>query len=204
MATNHPNIENKDNKVEVDSDFLYSIIAVLEKHDYPSKEAVIGTKRMEYIKEKDFFEYVDKYQDEVFKLCENVSNYVIQKNSDLGKSLIDIFKTERLIFEAKPSVHDRKLKYPKRLFPLDGSIKADSDEDVGDIKNTTTKKFYIIAKKRTEKKYSIWLWVLILGVLAFCLFPVWPLEVKLGIWWVSWILLILMVSYSNLINNRLA
>lgn len=194
-----------DDKTLVDSCFLNNVIQTLESNGYLTKEAVVGNKRKEYIKEKDFLEYADKCKDQLFKLCSNIKNYCFnltpESNESIGKQLINSFITQRLIVEVKVPVYDRKLKYPKKLKYITLNNSEGSDLEDGDLKTKDKRKFYVIINDRqSTSKTSYYLWILIFVVLAFCMFPLWPIEVKLGIWWVSYILLIVLVSLFKFFN----
>ena len=70
----------------------------------------------------------------------------------------------------------KKLKYPKRMEPINSPQ---------EIANFEENKFYMLTFERPHKKKAyIYLWISIIVVLAVCLFPVWPLGLKLGVWWV--------------------
>jgi hypothetical protein len=92
-----------------------------------------------------------------------------------------------------------KIKFPKRLIPLEESDYCCDDDEVKgkkskiDFASFDPTYFYAINVIRSQKKTYFWLFVAIFGVIMACLFPVWPIEVKIGIWWVSYILLIAIV-----------
>lgn len=73
-------------------------------------------------------------------------------------------------------------KFPKRLYQ--SQYQENFDEE----------KFYYINVKRSQKQTYFYLSLAVFGVLLVCMFPIWPLELKLFMWWVSFILLILLTG----------
>ena len=73
-------------------------------------------------------------------------------------------------------------KHPKKLYDDRNNEKWEDE------------KFYCINVKRSEKQTYFWLIVAVSVVLLVCLFPIWPLELKLFIWWISLILLIFLTG----------
>lgn len=59
----------------------------------------------------------------------------------------------------------------------------------------TDKGFYMFNLERSHKKLAILLTGAIIIVIAFMLFSIWPLWLKIGIWYVSFYLLIVMVGF---------
>jgi translocation protein SEC62 len=60
---------------------------------------------------------------------------------------------------------------------------------------------YVLDIERGKSKTYTYLFLIVGGVLLACMMPVWPYELKLGIWWVSYVLLVISVG---LILVRLA
>ena len=67
---------------------------------------------------------------------------------------------------------------------------AHSEEE---MKKFDEKLFYVLDLHRDKKATYFWLFAVIFAVLMYTSFPIWPYEVKVGIWWVSYILLVAMV-----------
>jgi translocation protein SEC62 len=57
------------------------------------------------------------------------------------------------------------------------------------------KGFYMFNLERSYKKLAILLIAVIVIVIAFMLFSIWPLWLKIGIWYVSFYLLVVMVGF---------
>ena len=69
----------------------------------------------------------------------------------------------------------KKLKYPKRMNPVPFNELSTFEEN----------KFYMLTFDRPHKtKALVYLSISVIVVLAVCLFPVWPLGLKLGVWWI--------------------
>lgn len=90
----------------------------------------------------------------------------------------------RMLVKVDKFEEDKKLKYPKRL---NGDKSLEVFEE---------NKYYIVAIQRPQNKKSIvYLTIAIIVVLMVCLFPIWPLWLKLSIWWVLFIFLLAIVIY---------
>ncbi len=89
-----------------------------------------------------------------------------------------------MLIKADKFDEDEKKKFPKRVKQLPEQELLNFDE----------KKLYIIRIQRTEKTSTyIYLTIAILLVLFVCMFPIWPLSVKLGVWWLLVGILVFMV-----------
>ena len=47
--------------------------------------------------------------------------------------------------------------------------------------------------KPVSKKNYFYLFLIVFGIISLCLFPVWPLNLKLGIWWILVMILVLLI-----------
>ena len=59
----------------------------------------------------------------------------------------------------------------------------------------TEKGFYMFNLERSNSKLAILLFAVILIVIAFMLFSIWPLWLKIAIWYVSFYMLVVMVGF---------
>ena len=175
-------------KKEINSDLFNDFISLCEKKGFSIKDAVVGNIRKEYIKQKEFNEFVIKQKDDILTFFKGTVVPLADTAENIANDIISLFVKNDFIKEGRASFHEAKLKYPKRLIPLFEYL-ADHPND-----EEKPRKFFYFINERKEKRSYFWLGVAIVGVLSYCLFPLWPLEVKLGIWWVSWILSIVMVS----------
>ena len=130
------------------------------------------------------------------------------KSEKLPQEIFKILHDRHILFRALREAEDKK-KYPKKLLSWeedpDDSDNCDSCEE--DTQKNAKKKekktnfkdfevtgFYILYLEQSQSSLYLYLALIIIGILAFCLLPVWPLEVKIFIWWVSYILLIFMLT----------
>ncbi len=69
----------------------------------------------------------------------------------------------------------KKLRYPKRMEPV----------PINELPIFEENKFYMVRFDRPHKtKAYVYLSISVIVVLAVCLFPIWPLGLKLGVWWI--------------------
>jgi translocation protein SEC62 len=76
---------------------------------------------------------------------------------------------------------NKKLKYPKRFQPM------------RDIFNFDENLFYWVNIERKNNKTLVYLIITVSIVLGVCLFPIWPLSLKLGIWWILLFIMVFLV-----------
>ena len=174
------------------------------------KEANYFKKRHQYLTGTDFFTFIKENLDYVAAEF----NKIFKLNLD-PKSL----STEIIAQKVFRALHDRnilvralreaddKKKYPKKLLAWEedsepGSCGSCDEGDKGktkkdkviDFNKLDPNGFYVLYMEPSQSSLYFYLFLLIVGILAFCLLPVWPLELKIFIWWVSYILLIVMVG----------
>jgi hypothetical protein len=112
--------------------------------------------------------------------------------------------SQGICFKAIKKSDDKK-KYPKKLYRFEEES-ADEDEALSECeendvkgKNTTrkfkeldTSGYYILLLAEPKSQIYFYLIVIVIAIFAYCLLPVWPLQIKILIWWVSYIMLMLM------------
>ena len=54
--------------------------------------------------------------------------------------------------------------------------------------------FYILNVNRGKSKIYFYLFLIIIGILLYALMPVWPYKMKVAVWWISYVLLIIILS----------
>lgn len=133
-------------------------------------------------------------------------DYIRSKIKSISDNRLDISKEDKhvlqdfyytlfnykLLFKLCRQPND-KLKYPKKLDP---------DKDTNNLQNFESSKFYWINHSRPIKKKNYFLlFLLIFSIVAFCLFPLWTLTMKLAVWWIIMCMLLLLVSRFNYINR---
>jgi translocation protein SEC62 len=84
---------------------------------------------------------------------------------------------------------ERKIKYPKKMTYL---------KDKQQVQLFDETKFYWLTFERPHRKTTyFYLSITVFIVFAVCLFPIWPLSIKLGVWWVLFGLALFLVTYLN-------
>lgn len=187
-------------KVELNDEFLDKFFLMLESKGLVVKEAVVRTQRKDYVKEKDFVKFVEDNGELVRTELNKafVMKIKTENNpSDLSKNILKVLLEKKILVQTVPIDYESKVRYPKRLVIFNEEDKIeeenDNEEDV-DKPSRKIRMFYIMNFKRKENKSYTWLIIIVTLVLLFCLLPVWPLELKLTVWWISYILLIFFVS----------
>jgi translocation protein SEC62 len=184
-----------ENKIQYDA--TLKILLELESKGLPVKNANLGKIRGEYYRGKDFEKYISDHNEYISNELEKITG---KKPTDIPSELFQLARKQGLLVKGVKSEGD-KMKYPKRLIPLEGAISCCEDDhhhnvDKAELSKFDSNGFYILYVDRGQKKLYIYLGLTIFGVLMYCLMPVWPLIVKLAIWYVSYILLIILVTIN--------
>jgi translocation protein SEC62 len=91
----------------------------------------------------------------------------------------------RILLKADKFDEDVKKAYPKKVKPM----------QIHEIQGFDEKKLYVVFIERPVLKSTyFYLSLVIFVILAACLFPVWPLWLKLFVWWALFILLCSLVN----------
>ena len=79
--------------------------------------------------------------------------------------------------------HDEleKVDHPKKL-------------DINQLMSFDPTFFYILNINRGKSKIYFYLFLIIIGILLYALLPVWPYKMEVVVWWISYVLLILIIS----------
>jgi translocation protein SEC62 len=185
----------------------------LEEKGLEVRDAAYERGRSEYCRGKDFLKVVTDNIEYVCQEIERITGSKINPKSSSAFQLIyEEFNSREMLKKAQKHEDDTTKKWPKRLLPYSegGCCPGHDTKNTHHQQNKTTPEdmvlfdeslCYLIDVERSKKASYLWLAVLIIVVLAFCMFPVWPLELKIGVWWVSYILLLIMIG---LIVLRLA
>lgn len=115
---------------------------------------------------------------------------------DLGKSdknfmqnFYELFYDKyKLLFKAVKHSNETnpKIKFPKAL---------DQDRELNKFNLYEKEKFYLIYFDKPGKKTNILLLsIVIVTIISFCMFPLWPLTMKFGVWYFLMSIIILLVS----------
>ena len=201
---------------------LYLLIENFEKKKIIFKDAVYEKKRVTYITGKDFEAFVkenSKYiTDEIHAIFpkENLD----PTHKDFVQHVFDVFHDYKIMTKAQREADDKK-KYPKKLLfledaGLDDEVPEDESEDEFSAPAEKVEKedlneesqdpsnfhifdnsgFYIIIYEKTTSSSSLYFYLILVvcAILAYTLLPIWPLEIKIFIWWVSYIFLLTIIG----------
>jgi translocation protein SEC62 len=192
-------IPNKEELVKFQK--LSNIIIKLEDLGMPIKNASYGKVRVEYVRGDDFAKTLKANLQTVCKDISTILGKEIDPDSSNAlQQVYSEFNKLSMMVKAVRFTEDGKVKYPKRLAHYEefddccGEQHEKVEVNQHELKNFDEKMFYVLDLNRGKGKVYFWLFVVIAAVLMYCLFPVWPYEVKVGIWWVSYILLNLMLG----------
>ena len=190
---NPPEKTQKEIEVEKLSSFFDKYIS---KGNLVTKNAsLLGIKRVTYIKGKDlkqfFTENFVEIKKEIFEILK------IDLGKEANKDSLQKFyqlNQQRNIFNYLQRIPGDKAKYPKKLIPL----KKTDDKNLQLIFSETG--FYLLNINKSEsRKPIIYLILLVILILFIVLFPIWPLNVKLGVLYFLMGLLIFLIAFLILI-----
>ncbi|OMJ85447.1 hypothetical protein SteCoe_13205 [Stentor coeruleus] len=160
-----------------DLDPMYLSLGRSLKKVLKSRTSVLGGKKVEYFKGKDFILGLTKCK----KLTYNKEDRefkTLKQISDFGDELID----KKIIKKVDPEYRKGDSRNPILLKPS-RSYKFDKDG------------CYIWNPKVQQVKWQgLFLVFLVLGIIAACCFPIWPMSAKLGVWYVSVFLLCIILG----------
>lgn len=225
MVSNEEIKENIEENTQVEEDDvcgeeeykqLSKLILELEsKKGLIIKDASYGKSRVDYIKGKDLEKTItgnlDFVIERINKICGTKMNSTTQ---NVLQEIYEIFNSKYMLLKAKKQEGDT-LKYPKRLEAFEEDEVEDccgdkshdknkkkhskhhnlSPEELAKFDNTM---FYVLYIHRGQTRAYMWLGIAVVAVLLWCLLPVWPLELMLTIWWISFILLIFIVAIISI------
>jgi len=172
------------------------------------KDATYIKKRHQYITGTDLHAFIIENSDFVASEFNKILKTDLDPKSEhLAQKVFRILHDKHILVRSLREAEDKK-KYPKKLLAWEEDSDSDSCQscDEGDKKGGKKKEkkidfnkldptgFYILYLEQSQSSLYFYLVLIIIGILAFCLLPVWPLELKIFIWWVSYILLIIMVG----------
>lgn len=160
---------------------------------------------------KDFDQFI---KDNAQFICDEINKILNTKldpaSPTLSNSVFEIFHSYRIMIRAQKEEEDKK-KYPKKLMPLEEEIKSGCGDEHCTESHSQKKSndapvvfnklqlagIYIIYLEQPKFSLYLYLGLIIFGILAFCLLPVWPLELKIFIWWVSFYFLVVSFSFIS-------
>jgi len=162
---------------------------VTSKSGVRSKQAIeVGRRAVEYIRGQDFCKWVLKnvelIRKKAPKAVEDMELKTHQDALDLGDRLIEkqfiyraMHKVVAKASDAKDEPDSSKMpKWPKRLAI---TVNQSFEESA----------FYVICYEGSKTWKYIALGAIVVAVLLMCMFPAWPLQVKIAVWYISFSLL---------------
>ncbi|KAF8821529.1 putative translocation protein sec62 [Cardiosporidium cionae] len=154
--------------------------------------AEVGRRAVEYFRGIDFCEWVNKNRDillDKHKTAIGSNKLQTARNiEDLGDALLQhgfIYRAEYKPLDGVTELDDsgkprRPPKWPKRVAI---SSKQRFDENG----------FYVILYEGNKSWHYMMLLLIILIVLSLCMFPAWPLPIKIGVWYLSVFLMLIIL-----------
>ena len=182
----------------------------LEKNGLTIKECGFLNARREFVKGT---ELETKMKENIEPLCKKINeimNTDIDPNSkDAIQKIYNQFKSSDIMVKACREEGDKK-KIIRRLFPYEHLCRQhgcncgmDHDQTERDhpknyspeeVKKFDPSFYYILNINRSMRTIYMYLILIIAAILIYALMPIWPYKMKLVVWWVSYILLIILVT----------
>lgn len=131
---------------------------------------------------------MDYIRNKVLEISEN-RNDLGNSEKHFMQNFYELFCTKyKLIFKVikHPNEANSKAKYPKLL---------DQDRDLNKFPVFEKEKYYWVNfEKPVKKKNVVLLCFIIFSIVSLCVFPLWPLSLKFGVWYILMGLIIFLVS----------
>ena len=191
---------------------LSNVIKFLESKGLEIKECVYIKSRAEYVRGKALEEKIKENLEEVCKQVNKAMKTQIspEKPDQAIQEIYKQFKSVELIGKACREDGDKR-KNVKKLLPYEQLViinQCNCGKNHDDLENPDHKKnldldnllsfdpsfFYILNINRGKSKIYFYLFLIIFGILLYALMPVWPYKMKVAVWWISFVLLILILS----------
>lgn len=191
---------------------LSNVIKFLESKGLEIKECVYNKSRSEFVKGK-LFE--DKIKENLEEVCKQVNKIMKTEISPTkpDKAIQEIykqFKSVNLISKACREDGDKK-KNVKRLLPYEQLallFKCNCGKDHDELENPDHQKkldvdklfsfepsfFYVLNVNRGKSKIYFYLILIIIAILMYALMPVWPYQLRVALYWISYVLSCIMIG----------
>jgi len=183
-----------DNEPDWNPTFEPVMKTILGKKGIKTKSAgLVGSKKVDYFRGKDFTRFLLDNENLVKK---KMSAALLDRLGDKEKAP----KDEKEAEEIGKGLIEHHFCYKARNAPIGGSNSGDKtkpkrwpdrlQKNPHDQKFTSTSEdFYVIVYEGSSGMQHFLLALIIVGVLLACMFPVWPMWAKIGIWYLSVIFL---------------
>lgn len=145
--------------------------------------------RISYVKGKDLKQFFNDNFEEIQKEVLSITKVNIGKEAN-KESLQKFYKVNHMnhIMFPMKRIQGDKSKYPKKLLPL-------TKEEDENFEFSESGFYMLIIKKEKSNKPIIYLVLLIILILFIVLFPIWPLNVKLGVLYLLMGLMIFLIIF---------
>ena len=171
----------KDEKIETETEFE-RLSSFLDKHisngQLTIKYATLyDLQRIKYVKGKDLKQFFNDNFTDIKDEIKNITKTDIGKepNKDSLQKFYEL-NQKRNIFHYLQRIPGDKAKYPKQLLPL----KKGDDKNL-EFNFTETGFYSLNIKVEKSKMNNIYLILLIVSILFIVMFPIWPLNMKIGV-----------------------
>ena len=191
---------------------LSKVINFLESKGLEIKECVYIKSRAEFVRGKLFEQKIKENIEEVCKKVNEIMKTQIstEKPDKAIQEIYKQFKSVGLISKACREDGDKK-KNVKKLLPYEQLVllhKCNCGKNHEELENPDHQKkldvdllmrfdptfFYILNIERGKSKIYFYLFLIILGILLYALMPVWPYKMKVAVWWISYVLLLILLG----------
>ena len=191
---------------------LSNVIKFLESKGLEIKECVYNKSRSEFVKGKLFEEKIKENLEEVCKRINKIMKTDISPTKP-DKAIQEIykqFKSVNLISKACREDGDKK-KNVKRLLPYEQLallFKCNCGKNHEELENPDHQKkldvdkilsfepsfFYVLNVNRGKSKIYFYLILIVIAILMYALMPVWPYQLRVALYWISYVLLCIMIG----------
>ena len=191
---------------------LSNVIKFLESKGLEIKECVYNKSRSEFVKGKLFEDKIKENLEEVCKQVNKIMKTEISptKPDKAIQEIYKLFKSVNLISKACREDGDKK-KNVKRLLPYEQLallFKCNCGKDHDELENPDHQKkldvdklfsfepsfFYVLNVNRGKSKIYFYLILIIIAILMYALMPVWPYQLRVALYWISYVLLCIMIG----------
>jgi len=179
---------DKDNSKELFKEYE-ALVRFFHKKELKIKEAICFDKRVSYFRNDDFIKMIQDHHVEIPKIMKSWTfEKSLSEESEAKKFISDLLEN-KIIWKLERGQEEPKYKWPKKLM---------ISKDQAHQNDAAFYSFVITPKSKSTKVLTI---LALSAIVAICLFQVWPLKLKLAVFYTSVALLYILIG---LILVRLA
>ena len=204
--------DKKDDKIDTETiiNVLSKILINLEKKGLEFKECNCDDERVQYYKGKDLIKMM---KENIKDICESINKSLnMNINSEIKYAIQEVYNIYHKYNILKKAIREEgdKKKKIKCLLPYEklaliyrcNCAKDHEKEDLDhkpkyvyqNILEFNDLYYYTVNIVRSSRSSKVYLSLIIGCVLLYVLLPIWPYNMKLALWWISYILLILIIG----------